>query len=212
MVWRKPSQCRLRSRSGMMRSSDWPMASALTWPNMRSAPGFQKRMMPSRSAATTASDRAASTALAIRSGRSTQQSLKLASKPSQYPAFVQGDMVGLVALDLVLRLVPAGMVDVALVAHVLGVHPDDAAADPPGLGIPADVIAALEGLGHVVTGEFRQDFVPFFTYIIWDSRPGFQTGDDGETRCAVTFVRSSTSSRPRRTTRSAPPRCNSSAS
>src|ERR1044071_1539644 len=143
---------------------------------------------------------------------STQQPLKLASKPSQYPAFVQGDMVGLVALDLVLRLVPAGMVDIALVVHVLGVHPDDAAADPPGLGIPADVIAALEGLGHVVTGEFRQDFVPFFTYIIWDTPAGFSNWRRRRGRCAVTFVRSSTSSRPRRTTRSAPPRCNSCAS
>src|ERR1043166_3713143 len=143
MVWRKPSQCRLRSRSGMMRSSERPMASALTWPNMRSAPGFQKRMTPSRSAATIASDRAVSTALAIWSGMSTRRLVndKLAAKTSQYPAFVQGDIVGLVALDLVLRLILAGVVDVAFVIHVLGVHPDDAAADAPGLGIPADVIA-----------------------------------------------------------------------
>ena len=54
-------------------------------------------------------------------------------------------MVRLVALDLVLRLVLAGMVDVALVVDVPRVHAEDMAAHAPGLGIPADVVAALEG-------------------------------------------------------------------
>src|SRR5437764_6226700 len=62
IVWRKPSQCRCRNRSGMMRSSERPIASPLTWPNIRSAPGFQKQMMPSRSAAMMASERVRRTA------------------------------------------------------------------------------------------------------------------------------------------------------
>src|SRR4051812_45395974 len=135
MVWRKPSQCRFRNRSGMIRSSDWPMASTLSWPKMRSAPGFQKRMMPSRSAATIASDRADNRALASMPGTSMSDTSavgRLTAKTSQYSAFVQGDMVRLVALDLVLRLVIAGMVDVALVVHVFLMHADDMASDAAG--------------------------------------------------------------------------------
>jgi hypothetical protein len=51
-------------RSGMIRSKDCPIALAARWPKMRSAPGFQKRITPSRrncfqtrSAATIASAR-----------------------------------------------------------------------------------------------------------------------------------------------------------
>ena len=79
---------------------------------------------------------------------------KLTAKTAQCFAFVQGDVIRLVALDLVLRVILAGMVDVALVVHVLGMHPNDSASDSPGLRIPADVIAALERLGHVTTGGF----------------------------------------------------------
>jgi hypothetical protein len=59
-------------------------------------------------------------------------------------AFVQGYMIGLVALDRVLRLVPAGVMDVAFVGDVFRVHPHDPAADAAGFRIPADVIADLE--------------------------------------------------------------------
>src|SRR5579871_3755999 len=60
------------------------------------------------------------------------------------PALVQGDMVGLVALDLILRLVPARVMHVAFVVHVLAMHANDTAAHPAGFRIPADVIADLE--------------------------------------------------------------------
>ena len=73
---------------------------------------------------------------------------QLTAKTSQYSAFVQSDMVRLVALDLVLRLVLAGMVDVALVVHVFLMHADDMASDAAGFRIPADVIATLERLTH----------------------------------------------------------------
>src|SRR5262249_168843 len=49
----------------MIRSSDWPTASAALWPKIRSAPLFQCRMMPSRSVATIASEPKASSACAI---------------------------------------------------------------------------------------------------------------------------------------------------
>src|ERR1044072_3053004 len=59
-------------------------------------------------------------------------------------AFVRGDMVGLVALYLVLRILLGCVVPVSLVVEVPGVHPDDLSADMPGLRIPAHVIADLE--------------------------------------------------------------------
>src|SRR5579871_529701 len=64
------------------------------------------------------------------------------------PALVQGDMVGLVALDLILRLVPARVMNVAFVVHVLAMHADDSAAHPAGLRVPADVIAHLKRCCH----------------------------------------------------------------
>src|SRR5699024_10329696 len=66
----------------------------------------------------------------------------------QRAALVHGDVVGPVALDLVLRLVPAGMAGVALVLRIAGVDPGDPAADVTGLGVPADVVADLEFMGH----------------------------------------------------------------
>src|SRR5262249_39584017 len=56
--------CRCRRRSGMMRSSERPVAASAAWPKIRSAPRFQKRMIPSQSAATMASARVDSTACA----------------------------------------------------------------------------------------------------------------------------------------------------
>src|SRR5690348_17979531 len=59
-------------------------------------------------------------------------------------ALVRGDVVGLVALDLVLRIVLAGAVRVALVVEVAGMDPDDGAGDAARFGVPADVVADLE--------------------------------------------------------------------
>ena len=61
---------------------------------------------------------------------------------------MQRDMIGLVALDCVLRLFRARMVHVAFAGHILPMHPHDASADATSLGIPAHVIADLESLGH----------------------------------------------------------------
>src|SRR5450759_4946181 len=48
----------------------------------------------------------------------------------------------------VLRNGRARVMDIALVVEVVGVHPDDRAADAPGPGIPAYAITDLEGFGH----------------------------------------------------------------
>jgi hypothetical protein len=61
---------------------------------------------------------------------------------------MQRDVIGLVALDLVLRIIGAGVVHVALPVHILRVHTDDAATHPARFGIPAHVIADFELLRH----------------------------------------------------------------
>src|SRR6185312_14702924 len=66
----------------------------------------------------------------------------------QRRALVHGDVVGLVALDLVLRIVLAAVAGVALVVGVAGVDLDDLAADVAGLGVPAHVVADLECMAH----------------------------------------------------------------
>jgi hypothetical protein len=53
-------------------------------------------------------------------------------------------MVSLGALDLILRNVRARMMSIAFVINVAPMYSDDRAADAPGLGIPAHVIADLE--------------------------------------------------------------------
>jgi hypothetical protein len=57
-------------------------------------------------------------------------------------------MIGLVALNLVLRVIRAGVMDIAFIGHILGVHPHYPAGDPACLGIPAHVIADLEHSRH----------------------------------------------------------------
>ena len=56
------------------------------------------------------------------------------------------DMVGLIAGDLILRLVFAGTLHVPFVIHVLDVDPDDLAADVPCFRIPGHVIANFESV------------------------------------------------------------------
>jgi hypothetical protein len=62
---------------------------------------------------------------------------------------MQSDMIGLVAFDLVLRIILARMMDVAFVVHVARMDPHDTAADPASFGIPTYVIADFEFLCHV---------------------------------------------------------------
>ena len=65
-------------------------------------------------------------------------------------------MIRLVALDLILRIVRAGMVNVAFVVHVFSMHPHDTTVDPACFGIPAHVIAELETSCHSATQEFDE--------------------------------------------------------
>ena len=65
-------------------------------------------------------------------------------------------MIRLVALDLILWVVRAGVVDVAFVIHVFGMHPHDPTGDPARFGIPAHVIAELETSCHNATQEFDE--------------------------------------------------------
>src|SRR5262249_10963760 len=73
----------------------------------------------------------------------------LATHAPQHAPLVQGNVIGLVAFDLVLRFVLAGVVDVSFVVHVLCMHLDDFPADPAGLRIPAYTVAHLESSRHV---------------------------------------------------------------
>lgn len=72
----------------------------------------------------------------------------LATQFSQRRAFVERDVVGLVALDFILWRVLARVMGVTLVSNVSCVHPDDRAANVPGLGVPGHMIANFESLCH----------------------------------------------------------------
>ena len=57
-------------------------------------------------------------------------------------------MVGLRALDLILRNVRTRVTDIAFVLDVSPMYTDDHAADAPGLGIPTHTIADVEAFHH----------------------------------------------------------------
>lgn len=59
-----------------------------------------------------------------------------------------GDVVRLVAFDLVLRIVVTGVAGVALVVEIFGMHLDDSAGDVPRLRVPGDAIADFEAWRH----------------------------------------------------------------
>lgn len=61
---------------------------------------------------------------------------------------MHGDVVGFVALDLILRLVLSCMVGVAFVIHVSSMHFYDMACDHAGFGIPGHVVADFELIFH----------------------------------------------------------------
>lgn len=63
---------------------------------------------------------------------------------------MEGDVVGLGALDLILRDVRAGMMGITIDIEVARVHPDDRAADAPRFGIPTHMIADFEIVRHDV--------------------------------------------------------------
>jgi hypothetical protein len=74
---------------------------------------------------------------------------RLLAELCQSPPFMHRDVIRLVAFDLVLRLVFAGVVDIPFEIHVPNMNLDDPAADMPRLGIPGDVIADLEAPAHL---------------------------------------------------------------
>lgn len=61
---------------------------------------------------------------------------------------MQGDVIGPVAFDFVLRIVCARVMGVALIGQIPGVHLDDGAAHVSRLGVPGHVISSLESFGH----------------------------------------------------------------
>src|SRR6516225_12091391 len=65
-------------------------------------------------------------------------------------AFVGRDMIGLVALDFVLRIVFRSVMHMTLVVEIRGVDGDDGPRHPACFRIPAYMIADLEPLGHLV--------------------------------------------------------------
>ena len=70
--------------------------------------------------------------------------------------FVNGNVIGLIALDQVLGLLLRRVVYIALEAGVGGEFPDNYAAYTSGFRIPADMITDFEHLGctaHTVTHE-----------------------------------------------------------
>ena len=66
------------------------------------------------------------------------------SKTPQRATLVQGDVIRFVALDLILRVILARMVDVSFIIHILRVYFHNPAADAPRLRVPGYVIANFE--------------------------------------------------------------------
>src|SRR5665213_140709 len=70
------------------------------------------------------------------SGRSARAlGISSVAQPSERRVLVHGDVIGLAALDLVLRRLRAGMMSVALMVDILHMDLDDRAADAPGLRV-----------------------------------------------------------------------------
>src|SRR6185312_14300072 len=74
----------------------------------------------------------------------------LLAQVPKHAAPVRGDVIRLVAFDLVLRVVLRGAVHMTLVIEVAGMDGDHSARDVACLGVPADVIADLELPTHLV--------------------------------------------------------------
>ena len=61
---------------------------------------------------------------------------------------MRGNVIGLVALDLVLRIALRGVMRMPLVIKISRVDSDDPAGDMPRFRVPTYVIADLEPLRH----------------------------------------------------------------
>src|SRR5512135_630343 len=66
----------------------------------------------------------------------------------QRRAFMHGDVVGLVALDFILRIILARVVQMPLEINIFCMHLGDLAADLPGFRVPGHMITDLEFLRH----------------------------------------------------------------
>lgn len=73
-----------------------------------------------------------------------RNSLALSGETLQCGSLVQGDVVSLVALDFVLRVIRARVMDITFIVHVFFVHLHDPAADAASFRIPADMISNFE--------------------------------------------------------------------
>src|SRR5579872_5320356 len=68
--------------------------------------------------------------------------------PCKGASLVDRDVIGLVALDLVLRIILARVVPIAFVEEVRAMHLDDLTADAAGFRVPADVTSDPEPFRH----------------------------------------------------------------
>jgi hypothetical protein len=84
----------------------------------------------------------------LASGAATPHFHTRESDNMQCPGLVQRDVIGLVAFDLILRVLFARMMSVAFVVHVARMYLHDVAADPARFRIPGNVIANFEFLVH----------------------------------------------------------------
>ena len=79
---------------------------------------------------------------------------RLARETSERTAFVQRDMVRLIAFDGILRIRSRRVMGVSFVDHILRVHLDDVTTHTPGFRIPAYMVANLEFVSHVLREAF----------------------------------------------------------
>jgi hypothetical protein len=71
----------------------------------------------------------------------------------QHRSFMQGNVIGLVALDLELRIIFAGMMRITFVFRIARVYLDYPAGHMAGFGIPADAIADPEFFAHALRSK-----------------------------------------------------------
>ena len=74
--------------------------------------------------------------------------MSLVAQPREDGAPVHGDVIGLAALDRVLRRLRARVMFMALVVDVFGMNPDDRAAHPTGLRVPTNPIPHPQPSSH----------------------------------------------------------------
>lgn len=82
-------------------------------------------------------------------------------------ALMHGDVIGFVALDLVLRVLFRAAAYVPLVFRVPGVDFRDLAGDITGFGVPADVISDLECVSHGVSLSLISGVGMLHASVLW---------------------------------------------